>query len=343
MHVPDGFLDVSTSVATGVVAAGAVGIALRGARHELNERTVPLAGLTSAFIFATQMINFPVGLGTSGHLMGGALAAVLVGPWTGVLCMSVVLMVQALLFADGGLTALGANITLMGLTTVLVGWLMTRAVLAVLPRRPSSVVPAAAVGAFLSVVASALVFVLLYGVGGTAPIPLAGLTASMVGWHALIGLGEAAVTAATVGAVVAVRPDLVHAARGLIPRLQLKDGSGQLVDLPPTASARRPIASRTLLIAGSVATLLVAGVLSFAASSHPDGLEYVAEERGFLGTATDHLFGGFALADYGDVGGIPVGVAGVLGVAVTVLIGWVVFRVTARRASAAAAAGEQPV
>src|SRR3954451_22973947 len=121
MHVPDGFLDAPTSIGTGVVAAVAVGVALRGARRELDDRTAPLVGLVAAFVFATQMLNFPVGAGTSGHLLGGALAAVLVGPWTAVLCISTVLLVQSLLFADGGITALGTNITLMGLVGVLVG------------------------------------------------------------------------------------------------------------------------------------------------------------------------------------------------------------------------------
>src|SRR5688572_21689367 len=135
MHVPDGFLDAPTSVATGVVAAAGVAIALRGAKRELDDRTAPLAGLVATFVFAAQMLNFPVGAGTSGHLMGGALAAVLVGPWTGVLCLSVVLLVQSLLFADGGITALGTNVTLMGLVGVVVGWFVFRGLQAVLPKR----------------------------------------------------------------------------------------------------------------------------------------------------------------------------------------------------------------
>src|ERR671916_183316 len=122
MHVPDGFLDAATSIGTGVVAALGLAVALRGARRELDERTAPMAGLVAAFVFAAQMINFPVGAGTSGHLMGGALAAVLAGPWSAVLCLSVVLGVQALLMADGGITALGTNITLIGIVTVAVGW-----------------------------------------------------------------------------------------------------------------------------------------------------------------------------------------------------------------------------
>src|SRR5262245_48653400 len=120
MHVPDGFLDAPTSVATATVAAAGVAVALRRSRHELDERTAPMAGLVAAFVFAVQMLNFPVGAGTSGHLLGGALAAILVGPWTGVLCLSVVLMVQALLFADGGLTALGTNVLLMGMVSIAV-------------------------------------------------------------------------------------------------------------------------------------------------------------------------------------------------------------------------------
>src|SRR4051795_5590539 len=134
MHVPDGFLDAPVSLGAGVVAAAAVGVALRGARRELDDRTAPVAGLVAAFVFATQMLNFPVGAGTSGHLLGGALAAVLVGPWTGLLCMSVVLLVQSLLFADGGITALGTNIDLMGLVTVAVGWGVFRGLQVVFPK-----------------------------------------------------------------------------------------------------------------------------------------------------------------------------------------------------------------
>jgi cobalt/nickel transport system permease protein len=117
MHVPDGFLDAPTSIGTGVVAAAAVGVALRGARRELDDRTAPLAGLVAAFVFAAQMLNFPVASGTSGHLLGGALAAILVGPYTGLLCMATVFLVQCLLFADGGLSALGLNVVNMALVT----------------------------------------------------------------------------------------------------------------------------------------------------------------------------------------------------------------------------------
>ena len=222
MHVPDGFLNVPTSVATGVVAAVGVGLALRGARNELNERTAPLAGVVAAFVFATQMINFPVGAGTSGHLLGGALAAALVGPWTAVLVITVVLMVQALLFADGGLTALGTNITLMGLVGVGVAWLVIVAMRRALPKRLSSVPIAAAIGALVSVPAAAAAFTLLFAIGGVADIPVGMVLTAMVGWHSLIGVGEAIITGLVVSAVVATRPDLVFAARPILHARELQ-------------------------------------------------------------------------------------------------------------------------
>lgn len=216
MHVPDGFLDAPTSVATGAVAVVAIGVSLRKARAELDDRTAPLAGLVAAFIFATQMLNFPVAGGTSGHLMGGAIAAVLIGPWTGVLATSVVLAVQCLLFADGGITALGTNIVLIGVATVVPGWFVFRALQSVLPKTPAMVPVAAGIGAFVSVPAAALVFVGLYAVGGSADLPLGELTAAMVGVHLLIGIGEGVITFLAVGSIIAVRPDLVHGARRVV-------------------------------------------------------------------------------------------------------------------------------
>jgi cobalt/nickel transport system permease protein len=222
VHVPDGFLDVTTSVATGAVAVAGVALALRGARKELDDRTAPMAGLVATFVFAGQMLNFPVGAGTSGHLLGGALAAVLVGPWAGVLCIGVVLLVQALFMADGGITALGTNITLMGLVGVGVGWLVFRGLTALLPARLPVVAPAAAVAAFVSVPATALAFTLLFAVGGTAPIDIGPVLAAMLGWHVVIGLGEAAITGLVVASVVGVRPDLVYGASGALRRRTLE-------------------------------------------------------------------------------------------------------------------------
>lgn len=214
MHVPDGFLNLPTSIATGVIAAGGIALALRRAPREFSDdRKAPMVGIVATVVFAAQMINFPVGAGTSGHLLGGALAAVLVGPATGLLCLSVVLIVQAFLFADGGVTALGTNITLMGIVAVLVGWAVFRALMRVLPGRRWSVAVASAVGAFVSVPAAAACFVLLFAIGGTVAVPLDAVLAAMVGWHAVIGLGEAVITGLIVSAVLATRPDLVYGAR----------------------------------------------------------------------------------------------------------------------------------
>lgn len=222
MHVPDGFLDAPTSVAAGVVAAAGVAVALRGARRELDDRTAPMAGLVATFVFAGQMMNFPVGAGTSGHLLGGALAAVLVGPFTAVLCISVVLLVQALLMADGGITALGTNITLMALVGVVVGWCVFALLRAVLPKRVALVAPAAAVAALASVPAAAAVFSALFALGGTAPVDSGTVLAAMVGWHIVIGVGEGVITALVIASVVAVRPDLVYGARPLLRARELE-------------------------------------------------------------------------------------------------------------------------
>ncbi len=223
MHVPDGFLDAPTSVGTAVVAAGAVAACLvRSARHELDDRSAPMTGLVAVFIFAAQMVTFPIAAGTSGHLLGGVLAAVLVGPATATLCLTVVVSVQALLFADGGVSALGTNVLLMGVVAVWVGYGAFRLALAVLPRRLSSVSIAAGTGAFVSVPAAALAFVGLYALGGAAPIPLDTLAAVMAGWHVLIGIGEAAITVLAVSSVVAARPDLAYGARERLPELELR-------------------------------------------------------------------------------------------------------------------------
>ncbi|NKZ03643.1 energy-coupling factor ABC transporter permease [Actinomadura latina] len=210
------------SLAAGAVAVAGVGIALRGARRELDDRTAPLAGLTAAFVFAAQMLNFPVAAGTSGHLLGGTLAAILVGPYTGVLCVSVVLLLQALLFADGGLTALGVNITTMALATVVVGYGLFRLLLRVLPKTRASVSGASFVAAVVSVPAAAAVFTAVYAVGGTADVSIAKVATAMIGVHVLIGIGEALITAVTVSSVLAVRPDLVYGARGLMKPLKLR-------------------------------------------------------------------------------------------------------------------------
>ncbi|MFE9774923.1 energy-coupling factor ABC transporter permease [Streptomyces sp. NPDC005931] len=338
MHVPDGFINAPVSAATAVVAAGAVAVSLRGAsREQGGERTAPLAGLVAAFIFAVQMLNFPVAAGTSGHLLGGALAAILVGPWTGVLCVSVVLVMQAVLFADGGLTALGVNITDMAIVTTVVAYALFRGLVAVLPRTRRSVTVASFVAALVSVPASAVAFTLLYAVGGTTDVSIGKVATAMVGVHVLIGIGEAAITALTVGAVIAVRPDLVYGARGLQQRLKLRV-NGELVDAPgsgPAPAAAAPRSRRRFLAAGLITSFVLAGFVSFYASADPDGLEKVAADHGIDERTEEHANADSPLADYGvkgfDDARLSGGLAGVIGVGATVVAGTGVFWVVRRR------------
>lgn len=213
MHIPDGFIDGPTSAGAAVVAAGGAGVALRRAGQVLDERQAPLAGLVSAFVFAAQMVNVPVATGTSGHLLGGVLAVVLLGPAVGTVCVTVVLAVQALLFADGGLSALGLNVVNMALVAGLGGWLVFRVLRRVLPARPCSLSAASGVAAGVSVVLASLAFAVEYALGGAGGASVGTVVGAMVGVHSLIGVGEGLVTAATVGAVMASRPDLVFGAR----------------------------------------------------------------------------------------------------------------------------------
>ncbi|NUR85296.1 MAG: cobalt ABC transporter permease, partial [Nonomuraea sp.] len=175
-------------------------------------------------------------------------------------------------------------------------------------------------GALVSVPASALVFSLLFWIGGTAPIEVSAVAAAMGGVHVLIGIGEALITAATVAAVLAVRPDLVYGARKLTKPLVLKGADGTTTVGGQEAPAARPGALKPFLLGGIGLTLVLAGVVSFFAASAPDGLEAVAENKGFSEQASDHAFGSWAFADYGEVGGIPVGVAGIIGVGLVLLI-----------------------
>jgi cobalt/nickel transport system permease protein len=222
VHIPDGFVDAPTSLAAAGAAAAGVAVALRRAGSQLDERRTPLAGLTAAFVFAVQMVNFPVASGTSGHLMGGTLAAVLLGPWVASLCLTVVLSVQALLFADGGLSALGLNIVLMGFVCSFAGygayrllrWAVEWSLAPSAQRQPgaparTALSVAAGIGAWAGVVATAVAFTLVYAVGGQGDVDLTAVLWSMVGVHSLIGIGEGVLTALTVGAVAATRPDLI--------------------------------------------------------------------------------------------------------------------------------------
>jgi len=209
MHIPDGFIDIPTSIAFTAVSTAAVGVALKQAKNELSEKTAPLAGLTAVFIFAVQMLNFPVAAGTSGHLLGGALAAVLVGPWVATLALTIVLLLQALLFADGGLTALGLNVFNISILAVWIAYFIFVALKKVLPKTKTSLIASSAIAALISVPASAFGFWVQYAIGGNATFPLETVLTAMISTHVLIGIGEAIITVLTVSAIMASRSDLV--------------------------------------------------------------------------------------------------------------------------------------
>ena len=207
MHIPDGFVSTGTAAATWLASAGSVGYAVRRVSRELDERQVPLMGVTAAFIFAAQMMNFTVAGGTSGHLLGGALAAILLGPWAGMLVLTSVLAVQALLFQDGGLLALGANVFNMAVVGVLVAWVVYTALRRLLGDRTWSMMVSGFAAAWLSVVVASLVAAAELAVSGTSPwvvaLPAMGLV------HMLIGAGEGLITVGVLAFLQAARPDLL--------------------------------------------------------------------------------------------------------------------------------------
>ncbi|MGH8912633.1 MAG: energy-coupling factor ABC transporter permease [Acidimicrobiia bacterium] len=322
MHAPDGYLNAGTAVATGVISMGTIGAALRQAKHTLKDRQVPLAGIAAAFIFAAQMFNFPVAAGTTGHLLGGALAAILLGPSVGAIVVTIVVVVQALAFADGGLTAVGYNVLNMAIVPAFGGWAVFRLLRRFLPRSSSAVVAATGIAAGLSVVLSAMAFSIEWLFGATAPIPFDTVFGAMVGVHLLIGIGEGLLSGLAVGAVMASRPDLVYGGQDL-DRAQLAD--------------RTPITTRTFVIAGLLAAMLFAVVVSQFAFDNPDGLEHVAEDTGFSSQGTDHALGDFIFADYATAGvgneTLSLAIAGAGGVLITLAVGYGVFHAVRERAA----------
>lgn len=221
MHIPDGFIDPAVSTGAIAVSAVAVGVALKRTRGQFDEAVAPMAGLAAVFIFAAQMVNFPVAAGTSGHLIGGALAAVLIGPWAGMLAMAVVVALQALIFADGGITALGLNLFNMAVLAPLVGWLALRLVLSLRPQK--SMVPVAAgVAGLASVLAASTGFVLQFALGGVSVVSVTAVATAMTSVHLLIGAIEGVITAFVIGAVMSTRPDLVWGAQRLLAKQQLE-------------------------------------------------------------------------------------------------------------------------
>lgn len=207
LHIPDGFLSAPIALTFYVLSGAVLVVAVRQTNRTLEERAVPLMGVLAAFIFAAQMMNFPVAGGTSGHLLGGALAAVLLGPWAAVIVMTAVIGVQALVFQDGGLAVLGANVFNMGIVTAFLGWAIFRGAVVVAGARRPVMLVAMFVAAWVSVMAAALLTSAQLALSETSTWGV--VLPAMLGVHALIGVGEGLISAGVIGFVLATRPDLL--------------------------------------------------------------------------------------------------------------------------------------
>lgn len=299
-HIPDGFLSAPVVAGTAVLSAASLAVAARRSRRRLAEREAPLLGALTAFVFAAQMLNFPLGAGTSAHLLGGVLVATLVGPWSGMLVMFGVVLIQALLFQDGGIAALGANALNLAVIGAGGGFLLYRWALALLGDGRRAV--AAALAAFGSTVAVGVAVALELSLSGVVPLGPALLIVG--GAHLLVGSGEAILTGSIITLVIRARPDLV-AAIG-----------------PPTRAAR-VIALVTL---GAALALAVGA--AYLASSKPDVLAAAAARFGLVGRPTSLVTAPFA--GYVAPRGGP-WVAAVAGVALLFLLVWLAARAAARR------------
>jgi cobalt/nickel transport system permease protein len=259
LHIPDGFLSAPVAILAWIVAIAFIAVAIRRSSQSFDERLVPLMGVLAAFIFAAQAFNFPVAGGTSGHFLGGALAAILLGPWPALLVMTAVIGLQGLIFQDGGLLAMGANIFVMGIVTVWIGYFVYQAL------QRFNRYAAGFVAGWLSVVMAAVVTAFMLALSGTSSLGVV-LTA-MAGVHVLIGVGEGLITAAALALVKAALPGMF----------------GEQV------TGRKSDA--VTIIAGGIMLALVVGVVAvFFASPSPDGLERVAEDKGFIEAALDAPF-----------------------------------------------------
>lgn len=203
MHIPDGFLAINTWLPAWILSIGGITMAIKKVMGRLKDKAIPLMGVSSAFIFAVQMLNFPVAGGTSGHLLGGVLAAILLGPWAGVVVISVVLTVQCFIFQDGGVTALGANIFNMAILGVMSGYLIYR-----LLKNRLGLIKSTAIASWFSVVIASTACAIELAISGTSPLRIA--LPAMVGVHMLIGIGEAVITCLVIGFVNKARPDLIY-------------------------------------------------------------------------------------------------------------------------------------
>jgi cobalt/nickel transport system permease protein len=263
MHIPDGFLSVPVSIVLWIVSILVVAYALKRVGKDLGERQVPMMGVLAAAIFAGQMLNFTVVGGTSGHLMGAAIATILLGPWAAILVMTTVVGVQALIFQDGGLLVLGANIFNMGVVGVAVSYFVYRSVQFLARGQRWGIFVGGFAAAWFSIVIAALAAALELALSGTSPANIA--IPAMGAIHALIGIGEGLITLGALALVYAARPDLLK------------------------ASEERPVGGAAVWVTGLLIALILA-VASPLASAYPDGLERVAEQRGFLDTAQGPVY-----------------------------------------------------
>ena len=275
MHVPDGFINAQVSIGSGIVSFATLWAYVKNAENLVADKLIALTGMMSALIFVLQMINFPIAAGTSGHLLGGALAVVVLGPHLGIICISIVVVIQSLLFADGGLSALGINVFNMAIVTSLVGWLVITSWKKLFGEANISIISGSIIAGLLSVIFSSIAFVFEYALGGTVAVPLSSVLLAMLSTHLLIGLGEGIITALIVSLLLRVRSDLVY------------------------VKTNEHISNNTSSIYGLFILLLLCFTLITPyASSSPDGLESVAENFGFLETDGLVLF----LNDYGISG-----------------------------------------
>jgi len=272
MHVPDGFMNVTMSAATGVISFGTLWAYIRSAKDLIADKFIALTGMMSALIFVLQMINFPIAAGTSGHLLGGALAVIVLGPRLGLICLSVVVIIQSLLFADGGLSALGVNVLNMAIVTSATSWFIVKYWIKFIGKNKTSIVSVSVLAGILSVVFSSIAFTIQYAIGGTISIPVGTVLLAMVTTHFVIGFGEGIITALIITLLIRVRPDLIYV-------YERSDENTTKVSF------------YGLFI---ILILLLSLITPFASSS-PDGLESVAEEFGF--TQTDGIV--LLLDDYG--------------------------------------------
>ena len=258
MHVPDGFINAQVSVATGVISLGTLWAYVRNAKNLVADKLIALTGMMSALIFVLQMINFPIAAGTSGHLLGGALAVIVLGPSLGIICISIVVVIQSLLFADGGLSALGVNVLNMAIITSLTGWLTITFWKKLFGDSQFSLISGSVIAGLLSVVFSSIAFVMEYAIGGSVSVPLGSVLIAMISTHLFIGLGEGIITALIISLLLRVRSDIVYANTKKNKSNNLSTSYGIFIVL---------ILSLTL-------------VTPYASSS-PDGLESVASNFGF--------------------------------------------------------------